>query len=181
MSVIDWLNANQGFAMLLLTLVYVIATIIIVLYNRKSIIEMQESREAESRPYILASHDNGYPGGLGVYLQIRNYGKRGAKLDKMTIFPNPGFYNEASSESFLKNVILAPSQTLMRSKVTDISISEVLKNDYTVKLQYTSLGPNEKRYEDEYTLTLPFIHGTNYTDTNISMSNHLNGIKGKLR
>ena len=34
---VDWLNDNQGFVRSVLTLVYVVATIVIVIYNRKSI------------------------------------------------------------------------------------------------------------------------------------------------
>lgn len=49
---VNWLNSNQGFFMSILTLVYVMATIIIVIYNRKSIQELQKTREEESRPYI---------------------------------------------------------------------------------------------------------------------------------
>ena len=54
---IDWLNANQGFAMSVLTLVYVAATIIIVIYNRKTIKEMKDAREEESRPYVFVYLD----------------------------------------------------------------------------------------------------------------------------
>lgn len=52
--IVNWLNSNQGFAMSILTLVYVVATIVIVIYNRKSIKELQKTREEESRPYIFA-------------------------------------------------------------------------------------------------------------------------------
>ena len=37
---IHWLNNNQGFVMCLLTFVYVVTTIVIVYYNKKSIKEM---------------------------------------------------------------------------------------------------------------------------------------------
>ena len=53
MCIINWLNENQGFAMSLLTLIYAIATVVIVSYNRKTIKEMRESRESETRPYIF--------------------------------------------------------------------------------------------------------------------------------
>ena len=37
---ITWMNQNQGFIMCVLTFVYVVATVIIVIMNRKSINEM---------------------------------------------------------------------------------------------------------------------------------------------
>ena len=50
---IHWLNNNQGFVMCLLTFVYVVATIVIVYYNKKSIKEMIKTREEDNRPYVL--------------------------------------------------------------------------------------------------------------------------------
>ena len=50
---IDWLNSNQGFVMSILTLVYVLATIIIVIYNRKAIQELQKTREEESIIFVV--------------------------------------------------------------------------------------------------------------------------------
>lgn len=50
---IKWMNINQGFAMIMLTFIYVISTIVIVYYNHKSIKEMEKTRESESRPYIF--------------------------------------------------------------------------------------------------------------------------------
>ena len=190
MSAVDIINANQGFGMVLLTAVYAIATGFILLYNMKTIKEMQETREAELRPYILASLDNGYPSGSGVYFQIKNYGKRGAKIDSVTISPNLRFYNEALSENFLKNVVLAPSQALKRFTIREEVIKE---SNYAVKIQYTSLDDNKKQYKENYTLMSPFDHGINYTDTKMNLNtysneakalrdiaNHLNDIKRKL-
>lgn len=50
---IDWLNSNQGFVMCLLTLIYVLATVVIVIMNKLSINEMQKNRLEDSRPYIM--------------------------------------------------------------------------------------------------------------------------------
>ena len=47
---INWLNSNQGFVMCLLTLVYVLATVVIVIMNKLSINEMRKSRLEDNRP-----------------------------------------------------------------------------------------------------------------------------------
>lgn len=52
---IHWLNNNQWFVMCLLTFVYVVATIVIVYYNKKSIKEMIKIREEDNRPYVFAN------------------------------------------------------------------------------------------------------------------------------
>lgn len=83
---IGWLNSNQGFVMSILTAVYVIATIVIVIYNRKSIKEMQRTREEESRPYVFAYlHKD--PRDMCFYLRVKNFGKTGARINSFDISP----------------------------------------------------------------------------------------------
>ena len=188
MNVIDWLNTNQGFAMSLLTLVYVVATVVIVCYNRKSIKELQESREAESRPYIFAYLDKD-PRDLCFYLRVKNFGKSGAMLNNVSISPNLKLYDAALPEDFLRNVILAPSQTL--EFIVLEQKDETLKNDYSVCLKYSSIGSISKQYNEEYKLTLQDAHQMGYTDnkqSNLSdeanalrnIANHLDSLRRKL-
>ena len=73
---ITWMNQNQGFIMCVLTFVYVVATVIIVIMNRKSINEMKTARLEESRPYIIANLVKD-PRDRCFYLKIKNYGKTG--------------------------------------------------------------------------------------------------------
>ena len=65
------------------------------------------------------------------------------------------------------------------------------KNDDNVKLQYTSVGGNEKRCEDEDTLTLQYDNMRGYTDIKqsnlsdaenavIAIANHVDSIRRKL-
>jgi len=188
MGVIDWINANQGFAMSLLTLVYVIATLIIIYYNRKSIKELQEAREAESRPYIFAYLDKD-PRDLCFYLRVKNYGKSGAKLNNVSISPKLKLNNAALPEDFLRNVIIAPSQILEFIVLEEKD--ETLKNDYSVCLNYSSVGNTSKKYREEYTLTLQYAHQMGYADNyqnKISneanalrnIANHLDSLRRKL-
>jgi hypothetical protein len=83
---INWLNNNQGFTMSVLTLVYVLATIVIVIYNRKSIRELQKTREEESRPYIFACLHRD-PRDVYFYFRIKNYGKTGGEIESIIVSP----------------------------------------------------------------------------------------------
>jgi hypothetical protein len=185
---ISWLNSNQGFVMCLLTLVYCVATIIIVLYNRKTIEEMKKSREAESRPYVFAYLDKD-PRDVCFYFRIKNYGKTGAKLDKVSIVPELKLWEEPISEYFLKDVILAPTQMLEFMLVEEKD--ETLKKNYSVSLQYSPVDDRTKQYSDEYTLTVQYAPQMGYTEheqnalTNEenalkNISNHLDSIRRKL-
>lgn len=188
MNFINWLNENQGFVMILLTLVYVVATVIIVLYNRKTIMEMQEAREAESRPYVFAYLDKD-PRDLRFYLRFKNYGKSGAKLNMVSISPILKFYHDAEPQNFLRNVILAPSQTL--EFLLFEQKEETLKNDYAINLQYSSVGDSQKQYHEEYTLIIQYICQMGYTEikkNNLSdeanalrnIARHLDSMRRKL-
>ena len=172
---IDWLNANQGFAMSVLTLVYVAATIIIVIYNRKTIKEMKDAREEESRPYVFVYLDKD-PRDLCFYLRIRNYGKSGARLNSVSITPSLKLCDEAMPENFLENVILAPSQTL--EFIVLEKKDETLKSDYSISLRYETTGSNKKEYSDEYRLTVQYAHQMGYTDNKQS---NLRGEANALR
>lgn len=162
MIVINWLNTNQGFVMSILTLIYVIATIVIVYYNHKSIKELKETREAESRPYIFVYLDKD-PRDSWFYLRVKNYGKSGAKIGYVSISPKLKLVHDALPEKFLKNVIVAPSQTLEFIILEDKD--ETLQNDYSVYLEYLSLEDEPKKYKEEYTLTIQYAHQMGYTDT----------------
>jgi len=185
---IDWLNTNQGFVMSLLTMVYVVATIIIVVFNRKTIKEMKDSREAESRPYVFIYLDK-IPRETHCFLRIKNYGKSGAQLNDVSITPNLTFNKGALPRDFLSSVILAPSQSL-EFLVFDVK-DEILENSYTVHLQYMSVDGNKKQYKDDYILLMNYIPQLGYIGggpTDLSseakelqrIGNQLDSIKHKL-
>lgn len=163
MSVIDWLNVNQGFVMSLLTLVYVIATVIIVWYNRRSINELQQTREVESRPYVFVYLDK-EPRDHCFYLRVKNYGKSIARIDGVEISPKLKLAGDALPEDFLKNVIIAPTQIL--EFIVLGQKDEIAENDYSVRIFYSSVGKTSKKYCEEYTLTLQYTRQMGYTDSN---------------
>jgi hypothetical protein len=97
--------------MSLLTLVYVAATIVIVIMNAKSINEMQKTREAEGRPYILLNlHKD--PRDRCFYLRIKNYGKSGATIKQIEISPHMKLVESKSGNSVLNGCVLAPCYNL---------------------------------------------------------------------
>ena len=188
MNIIQWLNDNQGFVMSLLTLIYVLTTVVIVLYNRKTIKEMQESREAESRPYIFIYLDLD-PRETNFRLRVKNYGKSGGKIEMVSFDPNPIFLSDVKPENIMKDVVFAPLQSvdiMLKERKT-----ETIKCEYRVKLHYSSVSENKKVYKEEYVLVMQYAGQMGYSEhkksklsdeanalTNIA--SHLDYIKRKV-
>lgn len=188
MSVINWLNANQGFVICLLTLVYVIATIVIVYYNRRSIKEMKDAREAESRPYIFAYlHKD--PRDLCFYLRIKNFGKNGGKIKNISITPDMKFVENGIASEFLKNVIFAPDQMLYFLLLE--RNAETSKSNYSIEITYTAIQDENKMYTEQYSLVTQYADKMGYTDNKTSnlsdeanalqnIASHLDSIRNRL-
>jgi len=56
-EMINWLNQNSGATIAILTAVYVIATMIIVIYYHKTVKEMEYARKQEIKPQIAISFE----------------------------------------------------------------------------------------------------------------------------
>jgi hypothetical protein len=188
MNVIKWLNENQGFVMSLLTAVYVIATIVIVYYNRKSIKEMKESREAESRPYVFANLQKD-PRDTCFYFRIKNYGKSVAKIDSIVITPKLKLVENDEHIEFLKNVVLAPNQIMQFIVLEEWDITS--KNNYAVDIKYISISEKKCLFQENYVLSVQYAHQMGYTDHKKNglkdgenalnnIANHLDSIRNKL-
>lgn len=180
MELISLVNTNQGFIMSILTLVYVIATIIIVYYNRKTIQEMQISREEETRPYLFIYLDKD-PRDERFFLRIKNYGKIGAKIEKVTIDPPLKLLNNGDISDVMKEVIVAPNQTI--ELITLNSKSDIQKNKYTIDFVYLGIM-HERIYHETYTVLNGYTHFMGYTETSGSdltpTENSLRNISGHL-
>ncbi len=74
---IDWLNANSGFVMALLTLVYVVATIVLAGLQRKTLEEVKRDREEREKPNVQLQV-RVTPSGL-IMFGIANYGTSPAR------------------------------------------------------------------------------------------------------
>jgi len=92
-TLVAWLNANQGFALVLLTLVYVAATVVMaVLARRANALASQQLRQAldldekRSRPYVVFDF---VPGEYDVHACLRNIGEVAALSVNIDIAPVP--------------------------------------------------------------------------------------------
>ena len=172
---VNWLNSNQGFVMSVLTFVYVLATIVIVIYNRKSIKEFQKTREEESRPYIFA-HLHKDPRDICFYFRIKNYGKTGGKIESIEISPKLKFVGDKDIGEFLNNVILAPNQILQF--ILPERNEETAKKTYDVNIKYHQINDSKKSYEEKYSLLTQYSSQMGYTDSNSSnLSSDENSLK----
>jgi hypothetical protein len=160
--------------MSVLTAVYVIATIIIVIYNRKSIKEIKETREAEGRPYVFVNLIKDARD-MCFDLQIKNFGKAGARIVKLEFEPMIKIIDEEGF-IFLENTIIAPNQAinlLILEKSQDTA-----KNDYKAKIIYESLTSKKISYAEEYELKIKYAHHMGHTD---SSSSNLNKTENYLK
>lgn len=160
-TIVSWLNTNQGFVMSILTFVYVVSTIIIVVYNRKSINEMKEARIEDSRPYIFAhmyrdARDNFFS------LQIKNYGKTAGKINSLNILPKLNFVKWKNVEPSLKEIVLAPNQTIYIS-LGEIANETLNQTEYDVEINYTWIG-RDIVYKEEYKLFIDYTKHVGYAD-----------------
>lgn len=189
LDIINWLNSNQGFVMIVLTIVYVLATIIIVIYTRKSIQQSELTREEESRPYIFANlHKD--PRDLWFSLRIKNYGKTGAKIKSISITPTVKLNYDKDVSEMLNNIVMAPSQ-LMQVGIMNKK-EEIYKiENFTVTIKYSPTYNLKKEYDESYEISSIFAKGLSYEKTTrnnkniienelINISQYLDSIRNKL-
>lgn len=160
---IDFLNANQGAVMAALTAVYVIATVVIVYYNKKSIDELRKTRESESRPYLFLYLAK-IPREQHYYLVLRNYGKTGGKISNARVSPGLPFLKGAADASFLNNTVVAPEQSI-HLLIYDAA-KTIQETDYSVSLCYEDMAG--KKYREDYVLNLEYVYSTGFSDHNKS-------------
>lgn len=187
-ELINWLNVNQGFVMSLLTCVYVLATIIIVIYTRKSIKQIEISREEESRPYIFINlHKD--PRDNWFSLRIKNYGRTGGRIISISILPNLKYIDENNIEEFLKDAVLAPNQLIQCGVLNEKK--DIYDNEYRVSIEYISTYNGTKVYKEEYKITTQYASQMAYVDASNSglspevnqlksIAGHLDSIRNKL-
>lgn len=150
-KVIEWLNINQGFVMVLLTQVYVLATIIIVFFNSLSIRELKITREAETRPYVLGQFASFSDYINQLDFQLRNSGKTAAKIEEILITPALPISEHAGNIQCVKGLIIAPNQTFNIQLIGEVS--SLLENTYSVHIKYQGLGM-KKKYTEDYSIPL---------------------------
>jgi len=184
---IVWLNQNQGFVMSMLTLVYVAATVVIVVMNSNSIKEMRKTREAEGRPYVLINLSKD-PRDMCFYLRIKNYGKSGAMIQSMNISPQMKLIETKLGDSVLHGCILAPNQTLQFILLE--KWKETCEIAYSVDITYSTLDQSTE-FHEQYDLITQYAHQMGYTENKKSglnnaencltnIANYLDSIRNKM-
>lgn len=156
---IEFLNANQGAVMAALTAVYVIATVVIVIYNKKSIDELRKTRESESRPYLFLYLAK-IPREQHYYLVLRNFGRTGGKICNAKISPGLPFLKGVADASFLDNTVVAPSQSIHLLVYDEAKM--IQETDYSVSLCYEDMAG--KKFQEDYVLNLEYVYGTGFSD-----------------
>jgi hypothetical protein len=183
------MNANQGFVMCILTFVYVAATIVIVIMNKKSIGEMEKARKEESRPYIIANLVKD-PRDRCFYLRIKNYGRSGAVVNNFSVTPEINIIKDTKEGLSLKNCLLAPSQSIQFIILEEWE--KTCETEYSVTLSYTTTGSSSDTFEETYTMITRYAHQMGYTTTkksNLSdcdnalsnIADALDSIRNKIR
>lgn len=155
MDFISWCNINQGFLMVLLTFIYVFATIVIMFLTKQSIDsnkntlqEMKEARYASERPYVVMHfiYDENLK---SLYLIVKNYGNSLAKIKRVNVEPELKIYQQ-SINSFLDNTLIAPNQSL--HFLTDPSEKDRIykgeKTNFVFKIKYLDLATKKEFNED---------------------------------
>jgi len=93
-DLVTWLNANQGFAISLLTLIYVVATVVIVIVqiranrlsakNIETIVSLEKERTRPSILFRLEPRDHGF-----IFVSVRNIGESTAFDVEIQVAPEP--------------------------------------------------------------------------------------------
>lgn len=162
---IDWLNSNQGFVMCLLTLIYVLATVVIVIMNKLSINEMQKNRLEDSRPYIMANLVKD-PRDRCFYVRIKNYGKTGAVISNITILPDLNLVKDSGEKIVLAGCMFPPDHMIQLIVLEEWE--KTSENDYNVEISYDSLESKPRHFTEKYKLVVQYAHLQGYTDSNKS-------------
>lgn len=164
MELIIFFNENEGFFMALLTLVYVVFTLLIFISNNRSVKEMKKTREEANRPYIVV-YTLSKPKGT-VELVIENVGKTIAVNTKIQITPEFNFPKQMplSKSNVLKRPILSfPPNYKMKyyiGKFSDFKNDDGTYPIYEVQIVYEDSG--KQKYTDSYSIDFNVDSGTMY-------------------
>ena len=123
MRIVNWLNQNQGFVMAILTVVYVVTTIIIALLtlkatrlSRKNLDMALEIEKNRLRPYVLFNISSSIAQ-KSTFASIKNLGLTAAYNVKVSIKPKLAQFGEERESSLTsRNILFFPPG----EEVTDV-------------------------------------------------------------
>lgn len=114
MRIIDWLNHNQGIVMVVLTLVYVVATIAIVFLtlkatrvNQKTLDTAIALEKSRLRPYVLFNISSSIANKT-TYASIKNLGLTAAYKVRVSIQPKLEHLHDVESPLTARGILFLP-------------------------------------------------------------------------
>ena len=166
MGIIDWANSNEGFAFVLLTSIYVIATIIIVLVMLRSnsiqlrqITLLKDIEEERSRPLVIFYLNFSKRNTHVVDAVIRNIGESPAYDIKISILPemrrfwNSGIKDLNPVEEGFQ--FLPPGEKIIDSLGMVSNFHKVYEGVvFKIKIEYRSASG--KSYSSEHNLNYDY-------------------------
>lgn len=157
---IDWCNQNQGFAMVLLTLVYVIATVVICIFNYKSAKatteqtkELKRQFDENNRAFLTVTMQK-LKNGL-ITLCIENHGNKIAKNVNIKI--NDEFVKilqDDLAQRNIKNLLNSSFAVGIQQKFyTFLEVSAKMKSlsNELMRINF-SYEDNQSKYEENTTI-----------------------------
>lgn len=122
MRIINWLNQNQGFVMAVLTLVYVVTTVVIALLtlkatrlSQKNLDTAIELEKGRLRPYVLFNISSSIAK-RNTYASIKNLGLTAAYKVKVSIKPKLEHHYDVESPLTSRDILFLPPG----EEVTDV-------------------------------------------------------------
>lgn len=148
-EIINWLNKNAGTTSAILTAVYVIATIIIIFYNHKTVNEMKYTRKQEIKPQIVLSFETRRKGLL--CLVVKNTGNSAAKNLKIKLSNNWIDSLPRKQDMFRKlsnaSLILVPNQEFVFTLGGPGDFNSISKENLNANIKYTDIFDEENAEE----------------------------------
>jgi hypothetical protein len=158
----DWLNRNQGAVMTVLTLVYVVATILLVWLSRKSLKTSLALEKNRLRPYVLFNISSSIARKT-TYASIKNLGLTAAYNIKVSIEPKLEHLHDTESPLIGRDILFLPPC----EEVTDIIDSSPAFHQkypnplFTGAVEYeNSTG---EKYREAFRIDLTFLKKRLYT------------------
>lgn len=178
---IEYLNANQGFVMTILTVVYVVATVVLVIVaqrqtalNQRSLNFATASEKAKYRPYVL--FDIVYER-VVAYARLRNSGASPAIDVRISVTPRLHWKDNEDGIGFIETGVsfLAPGRELSQPfGWTGEFFDQYPDLEFSGSVSYRDSEGHS--YTETFALDLAYLKGMTYVGE-IEVGRELEGIK----
>jgi len=164
-SLVTWGNTNDGFALVVLTLVYVAATLWLALLARKQLDLASELEQSRTRPFVL--FEVVAERGL-VYAQLSNTGQTPAYNVRITTSPAIRCLIRSGHGplTFIEEGLpmLSPARTIRALLGSWSEVEKAYPNlKFTSTVTYETGPPRKRRYSDVLFSDLAILSGILYT------------------